>query len=97
MRLNRVLVLFEHSYRMLHFVKKALFSLVQRFRNGLVYEFYGLKVSKMNKVCASSQEYPHVEKIKHFRERNFKANNTQLGSKDTLRSNFSSYLVSAKA
>ena len=58
----------NNSYRMLPFAKKALFSLVwhtknvQRFRNGLVYEFYGLKASQMSNVRASSHEYPHVEK-----------------------------------
>ena len=35
---------------------------VQRFRNGPVHEFYGLKASQMSKVHASSHEYPHVEK-----------------------------------
>ena len=46
----------------------------------------------MNKVRASSQEYPHVVKIKNLREQNFKgeANNTQLDSEDTLRSDLSS-------
>ena len=31
---------------------------VQRFRNGPVHEFYGLKASQMSKVHASSHEYP---------------------------------------
>ena len=35
---------------------------VQRFWNGPVHEFCGLKASQMSKVHASSQEYPHVEK-----------------------------------
>ena len=35
---------------------------VQRFRNGPVHEFYGLKASQMSRLRASSQEYPHVEK-----------------------------------
>ena len=35
---------------------------VQRFPNGPVHEFYGLKASQMSKVHASSHEYPHVEK-----------------------------------
>ena len=50
---------------------------VQRFQNGPVLEFYGLKGSQMSKVCASSHEYPHVEKNKNLREQNFKgeANN----------------------
>ena len=43
---------------------------VQRFHNGLVHEFYGLKASQMSKVCASSHEYPHVENIKNFCEQN---------------------------
>ena len=42
---------------------------VQRFRNGPVHEFYGLKPSQMSKVHASSQEYPHVEKSGIFGNR----------------------------
>ena len=42
---------------------------VQRFRNGPVHEFYGLKASQMSKVCASSHEYPHVEKSRIFGNR----------------------------
>ena len=42
---------------------------VQRFRNGPVHEFYGLKPSQMSKVHASSHEYPHVEKSRIFRNR----------------------------
>ena len=37
---------------------------VQRFQNGLVHKFYGLKANQMSKVCASSQKYPHVERVK---------------------------------
>ena len=50
-----------------------------------VHEFYGLKASQMSKVCASSHEYPHVEKIKNLREQNFKGevSNKQLDSEDT--------------
>ena len=71
----------SNSYRMLSFVKKT----VQRFWNGPVQEFYGLKASQMSKVCGSSHKYPHVEKIKNLREQNFKgeANNKQLDSEDT--------------
>ena len=41
----------------------------QRFRNGPVHEFYGLKASQMSKVRASSHEYPHVEKSRIFGNR----------------------------
>ena len=39
---------------------------VQRFRNGPVHEFYGLKASQISKAHASSHEYPHVEKSRIF-------------------------------
>ena len=42
---------------------------VQRFRNGPVHEFYGLKASQMSKVRASSHKYPHVEKSRIFGKR----------------------------
>ena len=42
---------------------------VERFRNGPVHEFYGLKVNQMSKVHASSHEYPHVEKSRIFGNR----------------------------
>ena len=42
---------------------------VQRFRNWPVHEFYGLKASQMSKLCASSHEYPHVEKSRIFGKR----------------------------
>jgi len=45
---------------------------VQRFRNGPVHEFYGLKASQMSQGRATSHEYTHVEKIKNLREENFK-------------------------
>ena len=63
---------------------------IQRFRNALVHEFYGLKASQMSKVHASSHKHPHVEKIKNLRQQNFKreAKNKQL--EDTQRSEFSS-------
>ena len=86
------------SYRLLCFVRKALFSLdcltyksIQRFRNGPVHNFHGLKDSQMSKVHASSHEYPHVEKFKNLLEQNFEgeANNKQLDSEDTQRSDFS--------
>ena len=60
---------------------------VQRFRNGPVHEFYGLKASQMCKVLASSHKYPglDIEKIKNLREQNLKGevNNKQLDSEDT--------------
>ena len=31
-----------------------------------------MKANQMSKVCASSHEYPHVEKIKNLCEQNFK-------------------------
>ena len=45
---------------------------VQRFRNGPVHEFYGLKAGQKSKVRASSHEYPHIEKSKIFGNRNSK-------------------------
>ena len=65
---------------------------VQRFRNGPVHEFYGLKASQMSKVRASSHEYPDVEEIKNLREQNFKGQgyNKQLDSEDNQQSDFSS-------
>jgi len=65
---------------------------VQRFRNRPVHECYGLKASQMCKVRASSHEYPDVEKIKNLHEQNLKgeANNKQLDSEDTQRSDFRS-------
>ena len=42
---------------------------VQRFRNWPVHEFYGLKASQMSNLCASSHEYPHVEKSRIFGNR----------------------------
>ena len=38
----------------------------QRFRNGPVHEFYGLKASQMSKVRASSHEYPQVKQSRIF-------------------------------
>ena len=54
------------------------------------------KASKMNKVCASSNKYPHIEKIKNVREQNFKgeANNKQLDNQDTQQGDFSSQYLS---
>ena len=78
MRLNRVLVLrreqrTNNSYRMLRFESFVFTCLtyrnVQRFRNGPVHELYGLKASQMSKVCASSHEYPHIEKSRIFGNR----------------------------
>ena len=96
MRLNRVLILHEQQLQNAAFCRESfvftclVYKNVQRFRNKLVHEFYGLKASQMSKVCASSHEYPHVEKIKNLRKQNFKgeANNKQL--EDTQRSDFSS-------
>ena len=45
------------------------YSNVQRFWNGPVHEFHGLKASQMSKVCASSHKYPHVEKSRIFGKR----------------------------
>ena len=42
---------------------------VQRFQNGPLHEFYGLKASQMSKVRASSHQYPHVEKSRIFGNR----------------------------
>ena len=78
MRLNRVLVLrreqrTNNSYRILRFESFVFTCLtyrnVQRFRNGPVHELYGLKASQMSKVCASSHEYPHIEKSRIFENR----------------------------
>ena len=98
MRLNRVLVLHKQQLQNAAFCKESsvftcmTYKNVQHFRNGPVHEFYGLKASQMSKVRASSHEYPHVEKIKNLREQNFKgkANNKELDSEDTQRSDFSS-------
>ena len=72
MRLNCVLIP-NNSYRMLHFDSFLFTCLtyrnVQRFRNGPVHEFYGLKASQMSKVRVSSHEYPHVEKSRIFGNR----------------------------
>ena len=58
---------------------------VQHFWNRPVHQFYSLKASQMSKVRASSDEYPHVEKIKSLSEQNFKgkASNKQLDSDNT--------------
>ena len=63
----------NNSYRMLRFESFVFTCLtyrnVQGFRNGPVHEFHGLKASQMSKVCASSHEYPHVEKSRIFGNR----------------------------
>ena len=76
LRLNRVLFLRREqrtNNRMLRFESFVLTCLTyrnaQRFRNGPVHEFYGLKASQMSKVRASSHEYPHVEKSRIFGNR----------------------------
>ena len=50
----------------------------------------------MNEIHASSNEYPHIEKIKNVREQNFKgeANNKQQVSQDAQQSDFSSQYLS---
>ena len=55
-----------------------------------------LKASQMNEIHASSNEYPHIEKIKNVREQNFKgeANNKQQVSQDAQQSDFSSQYLS---
>ena len=68
MRLNCVHVLREQQLQNAAFCLKSFvftcltYKNVQRFWNGPVHEFYGLKASQMSKVRASSHEYPHVEK-----------------------------------
>ena len=63
----------NNSYRMPRFESFVFTSLtyknVQRFRNGPVHEFYGLKAGQMSKVRASSHKYPHVEKSRIFGNR----------------------------
>ena len=97
MRLNRVVVLHVQSLQKATFCQESFvftcltYKNVQRFRNGPVHEFYGLKASHMSKVCASSHEYPHVDKIKNLREQNFKgkASNKQVDSENTQQSELS--------
>ena len=78
MRLNSVLILRKQQLQNAVFCRESfVFTCLtcknaQRFQNRPVYEFYGLKASQMNKVCASSHEYPHVENIKNLHEQNFK-------------------------
>ena len=66
----------NNSYRMLRFESFVFTCLtyknVQRFQNRTVHKFYGLKVSQMSKVPASSHECPHVGKIKNLRGQKFK-------------------------
>ena len=69
MRLNRVLVLCEQQFiQNAAFCKESFvfscrtYKSVQRFWNGPVHEFYGLKTGQMGKIGASCHEYPHVEK-----------------------------------
>ena len=56
----------NNSYRMLRFESFIFTCLtyrnVQRFQNGPVHEFYGLKASQMSKVRASSHECTHMLK-----------------------------------
>ena len=74
MRLNRVLVLRRDQQLQNAAFESFVFTCltyknVQRFRNGPVHEFYGLKASQMSKVRASSHKYPHVEKSRIFGSR----------------------------
>ena len=86
MRLQNIVFLFfatNNSYRMLCF-KSFVFTCltyktVQRFRNGPVHEFYGLKDSQMSKVCAQVLKNTQVEKIKNLCEQNFKGLKGTLG------------------
>ena len=70
MRLTRVLVL--RVLQKAAFCKESsvvacpTYKNVPHFWNGPVHVFYSLKASQMSKVCASSHEYPHVEKIKNL-------------------------------
>ena len=93
MRFTRVLILREQLLQ-----NAALESFIftclmykKSFQNGPVHEFYGLKASQMSKVCASSHNCPHVEKLKNLCEQNFKGetSNKQLDSEDTQQSDFS--------
>ena len=63
----------NNSYRMLHFESFVFTCLtyrnVQRFCNGPVPEFYGLKAGQMSKAHASSHKYPHIEKSRIFGNR----------------------------
>ena len=94
MRFTRVLILREQLLQNAALESFIFTCLIYKksFQNGPVHEFYGLKASQMSKVCASSHEYPHAEKIKNLRERNFKgeASNKQMDSEETQRSDFSS-------
>ena len=71
MRLDRVLILHECCVLQSFVFTCQTYLNVQRFQNGPVHEFYGLKATQMSKVSASSHKYPHVEKIKHPCEQNF--------------------------
>ena len=102
MRLSGVLVPRKQQLQNAAFCKERFvftcltYKNVPPFRKEPVYQFYGLKANQMNKVGASSHEYPHVEKNTNLREQNFKgvANNKQLDSEDTQQEHFSSYLLS---
>ena len=78
MRLNRVLVLTEQQLQNAAFCLKSFiftcltYKNVQCFWNGPVHKFYGLKASQTSKVCASSHEYPHVEKNQESSRTGFK-------------------------
>ena len=78
--------MFFANNRMLRFVKKALFSLVchtkmsSGYGTGRSTNSLFLKTGQMCKVLASSDEYPHVEKIKNLREPNFKGDQRQTTS-----------------
>ena len=65
---------------------------VFRFWNGPVHKFNSFKASQMSKVCASSHEYPHIEKNQEPNQTEFKdeASNKQLDSDNTQQSDISS-------
>ena len=95
MRLNRFSFLANENAAI--FCKESFVFTCPRYKKssilggGWVHEFYGLKASQMSKVCASSHNCPHVEKLKNLCEQNFKGetSNKQLDSEDTQQSDFS--------
>ena len=86
MTFNCDLVLREQQLQNAAFCKESFvftcltYKNVQRFWHRPVHEFFGLKAGQMCKVRVSSHEYPHVEKIKNFREQNFKGDQRQTTS-----------------
>ena len=91
MRLNRVLVLLQNAA----FCKESfvftclIYKNVQRFQNGPVQEFYGLKASQMEKLVLVVMNTHILKKIKHLRKQNSKGEaNTdkQLDSEEEVTS-----------